>query len=235
MSFASPEYSFSHNRILHALSSHAVKTMVHQLEPVSVSSGQVLCQPGDTIRAVYFPLNAVISLVHHLDTGSTVEVALVGNEGLVGVELLLGEQLCSIAAVAQIAGEVLRMTNASFLRTCEETGALKTLVLSYIASLLLQISHTAVCNSMHSVEQRLCRWLLMCLDRCGRSDLPLTQQFISTMLGDRRETITVAEGKLQTAGLIRYSRGHLSVLDRAGIELRACQCYVEQRTYTGAR
>jgi len=213
------------NRLLAAVPDHDMERLVQQMELISLTPGQLLYTSGEPIHFIYFPISGVVSLVHQMVNGATVEIAVVGCEGLVGLNLLLGVDTSADSAMVQVAGAALRMSGTLFLARCERTVRLQQVLLRYAESLLRHISCTAACNRLHSVEQRLCKWLLLCQDRSGSTELIMTQEFIATMLGDRRETITVAERMLHAAGIIRYSRGHLLVLDRAGLEARACECY----------
>ncbi len=213
------------NRLLAALLEHDREQLVRGMELISLTPRQHLYRTGEPIQFIYFPTSGMVSLVHQMINGATAEVAVIGCEGLVGLNLLLGATTCADSAIVQMAGEGLRMTGSILVAPCERVGRVRQVVLRYAESLLRHISRTAACNRLHSVEQRLCRWLLMCLDRTGSTGLIMTQEYIATLLGDRRETITAAEQVLQNAGILSYSRGHLSVLDRAGLEARTCECY----------
>lgn len=217
------------NRLFAAISRHDLDDVLQATEPVSFPAGHVLYRPGEPIHFVYFPVSAVVSLVRPMSDGSMVEVAVAGNEGFVGVNALLGAHVWGDCAIVQVAGNALRMAATAFAALCERHKGLRQGLLRYADALLLQISQTAACNRLHSVEQRLCKWLLLCLDRTDGTTLTMTQEFIASMLGDRRETITVAERQLKAAGVIRYTRGQLSVLDRAGLEERTCECYAAVR------
>ena len=213
------------NRLLAALLEHDREQLIRGMELISLAPRQHLYRAGEQIQFIYFPTSGVVSLVHQMVNGATAEVAVIGCEGLVGLNLLLGATTPADSAIVQVAGEGLRMTGAILVARCERVGRVRQVVLRYAESLLRHISRTAACNRLHSVEQRLCKWLLMCLDRTGSTILIMTQEHIATLLGDRRETITAAEQVLQNAGILSYSRGHLSVLDRAGLEARTCECY----------
>lgn len=167
----------------------------------------------------------MVSFVHATQSGATTQVGLVGNEGVLGLALLLGAKSLPDGAIVQIAGEALRSRGEVVADEFWRGGTFQHLLLRYLQTLMTQISQTAVCNQMHSVEQRLCRWLLLCLDRVESDELTMTQEFLAGMLGDRRESVTLAAGNLQSLSLIQYARGRVSVLDRAGLEARACECY----------
>ena len=195
------------------------------LQPVTLSMGQTICQPGERSNYCYFPTSSVISLLYTMRDGSTAEMGLVGNEGLLGVAVFLGgESTCSTALVA-VAGDAFRLPAKLLQQEFAHPGPLQHFLLRYTQALITQISQTAVCNGLHSVEQRLCRWLLLCHDRKNCSDLLMTQELTANMLGARRESVTVAAGHLQDAGLIHYSRGRISILDRNGLESSVCECY----------
>jgi CRP-like cAMP-binding protein len=192
---------------------------------VTFSLGQILCEPGERIHYCYFPTNAIVSLLYTMQDGSTAEMGLVGNEGVLGVAVFLGgESTCSRALVA-VAGDALRLPTKRTQEEFAHGGPLQLLLLRYTQALITQVSQTAVCNRLHSVEQRLCRWLLLCHDRNNCSELLMTQEIIANMLGGRRESVTVAAGHLQDAGLIHYCRGHIRILDRDGLESNVCECY----------
>jgi CRP-like cAMP-binding protein len=195
------------------------------LQLVPFRLGQIVYEPGERIDFCYFPTNSVVSLLYLMEDGSTAEVGLVGNEGVLGVALFLGgESTCSRAVVA-VAGDAFRLSANLLEEEFASPGPLQHLLLRYTQALITQISQTAVCNRLHSVEQRLCRWLLQCQDRKNVSELPMTQELIANMLGGRRESVTVAAGHLQHSGLIHYCRGRISILDRKGLESNVCECY----------
>lgn len=199
--------------------------LVPHLQLVSFSLEQVVYEPGERIDYCYFPTNSIASLLYTVEDGSTAEVGLVGNEGVLGVALFLGgESSCSRTLVA-VAGNAFRLPAALLKQEFARPGQLQHLLLRYTQALITQVSQTAVCNRLHSVEQRLCRWLLFCDDRENHSELLMTQELIANMLGGRRESVTVAAGRLQHAGLIHYCRGRITVLDRKGLESTACGCY----------
>jgi len=199
--------------------------LLPHLQPVTFSLGQIVCEPGQRIEFCYFPTNSVVSLLYTMQDGSTAEMGLVGNEGVLGVAVFLGgTSTCSTALVA-VAGDALKLPARLLQEEFEYPGPLQCLLLRYTQALITQISQTAVCNRLHSVEQRLCRWLLLCHDRKKCSELPMTQELIANMLGGRRESVTVAAGHLQDSGLIHYCRGRISIRDRNGLESKACECY----------
>jgi CRP-like cAMP-binding protein len=195
------------------------------LQPVTFDLGDVISEPGRRMDHIYFPTSAVVSSLYTTEDGATAEMGLAGNDGVVGVSLFLGGEAPPNRMVVIVAGDAFRLKATALREEFAAGGALQVLLLRYTQSLITQISQTAVCNRLHAVEQRLSRWLLMCRDRVDRDELQMTQEFISNMLGGRRETVTVAAGRLQDAGLIRYSRGHITIVDRRGLEEAACECY----------
>jgi CRP-like cAMP-binding protein len=200
------------------------------LEPVTLSLAEVIYEPHERPDYVHFPTTAVISVFYTMQDGSTAEMGLVGNDGVVGIALFLGGDTGPRRAVVQIAGHAYRMRAAALQEEFARGGPFQKMLLRYTWALITQISQTAVCNRLHSVEQRLCRWLLLMQDRTNSDELPLTQELISSMLGDRRESITIAAGRLQSARVIHYVRGHIRVLDRKGLEAHACECYRTVKT-----
>ena len=212
------------NRILEALPAEDRDRLIRGMVLVALPITTVLFEPGEPIRAVHFPIDGVISLVTPLDDGAIVEVATVGNEGIVGVPLFSGGSL-AVRAISQVSGSSLRMDAAAFLAEVDRPGAFSDLVHQYLSALFGQISQAAACNRLHTNEERLSRWLLMSHDRVGVDDFAITHEFLGQMLGSRRATVTLSAGILQAAGLIRYHRGHVSILDREGLESVACECY----------
>ena len=212
------------NRILEALPLADHDRLLGVMDPVGLEIKTVLFEPGEPIDAVYFPLDGVISLVTALEDGAIVEVATVGNEGIVGVPLVLGGSL-AVRAISQVAGRSLRMEAPTFLQELKYGGALHQLVQNYLQALFGQISQAAACNRLHTNEERLSRWLLMSHDRVGVDQFAITHEFLGQMLGSRRATVTLSAGILQAAGLIRYRRGHVTILDREGLEAVSCECY----------
>ena len=201
-----------------------------KLERVDMPLGQVLHESGRTMSHVYFPTTAIVSLLYVMENGASAEIAVVGNEGLVGISLFMGGGSTPSRAVVQSAGEGFRLAAAAMKEEFDRAGPAMHLLLRYTQALITQMAQTAVCNRHHSLDQQLCRWLLLSLDRLGGNDLVMTQELIANMLGVRREGVTEAALKLQKAGLIRYARGHISVLDRAGLEQRSCECYAVVKT-----
>jgi len=213
------------NRVLRALPPQDRSRLIAALRPVTLALGDVIGEPGQRVVHMYFPTTAVVSSLYTTEDGQTAEMGLVGNDGVVGISLFLGGDATSNEATVVVAGDALRLDASVLRKEFSAGGPLQALLLRYTQSFITQISHVAVCNRLHAVEQRLCRWLLMCRDRVDRDDLQMTQEFISSVLGGRRETVTVAAGRLQDAGLIRYSRGHIAIVDRKGLEAAACECY----------
>jgi CRP-like cAMP-binding protein len=217
------------NRILAALPPADQERLFGNLVLVSLEIKTVLFEPGAPIDAVYFPLGGVISLVTALQDGNIVEVATIGNEGIVGVPNVTGGSL-AVRGICQVAGHSLRMKAAEFLNEVDHAGPFRTLVQNYLQALFGQISQAAACNRLHSNEERLSRWLLMSHDRVGVDEFAITHEFLGQMLGSRRATVTLSAGILQAAGLIRYHRGHVTILDREGLEAVSCECYGVIRT-----
>jgi CRP-like cAMP-binding protein len=220
----------SQNQLLAALPAAEFEPLVAHLEWVQLPLGEMLYEPGGQLKHAYFPTTAIVSLHYVMESGASSESAGVGNEGVVGVSLFMGGDTTSSSAVVQTAGHAYRMESRKLLDEFNRGGLFQRLLLRYTQALMTQISQTTACNRHHSVEQQLCRWLLLTLDRLPSNELVMTQELIANMLGVRREGITEAAGKLQHAGVIRYRRGHISVLDRAGLESRVCECYAVVRT-----
>lgn len=217
------------NRILTALPSSDRRELFNVVRSVTLPVKTVLFEPGAPIEALYFPVDGVISLVTPLHDGAIVEVATIGNEGIVGVPLVPLSGL-AVRAISQVAGHSLRMDATSFVSLVERSSAFQSLVDKYTQALFGQISQAAACNRLHSSEERLSRWLLMSHDRVGSDQFRITQEFLGQMLGARRSTVSVSAGILQRAGLIRYVRGHVTIVDRAGLEAVSCECYSVIRT-----
>ena len=213
------------NLLLGLLQPGERERLLPHLQPVTFSLGQVIYEPGERIEYCYFPTDSVASMLYTTQDGSTAEMGLVGNEGVLGVVLFLGGESTCSKALVPVAGDAFRLPAKVLREEFAHHGPFQHLLLRYIQTLLTQISQTAVCNRLHSVEQRLCRWLLLCQDRKNRSELLMTQELIANMLGGRRESVTVAAGHLQDAGLIHYCRGHIMILDRNGLEANVCECY----------
>ena len=213
------------NHLLASLSDCELQRWLPLMEHVELPLGHALYESGRPLSHVYFPTTAIVSLLYVLENGSTAEIAMVGNEGLVGMSLFMGGSSTSSRAVVQSAGHGYRLKATDMKDEFDRSGAVLHLLLLYAQALLTQMSQTAVCNRHHSLDQQLCRWLLMSLDRVQGSELVTTQELIAHLLGVRRETVTDGAARLQKAGLIKYSRGLISVLDRPGLEKRACECY----------
>lgn len=213
------------NHLLAALSAADFETLAPHLELVPMPLGQMLFEPGSQMRHAYFPTTSIVSLHYVTESGASAETAGVGNEGVVGVSLFMGGDSTSSSAVVQTAGQAWRLDRHTLKTEFNRGGALQRLLLRYTQALMTQMAQTAVCNRHHSVEQQLCRWLLLTLDRLPDRELVMTQELVASMLGVRRESVTDAAGRLQTAGYIRYRRGHIGVLNRAGLESSVCECY----------
>lgn len=213
------------NHLLAALPDAEWQRWLPQLEPIEMPLGQVLYESGSTLSYVYFPTTSIVSLLYLLENGASAEIAVVGNEGIVGVSLFMGGESTPSRAVVQSAGQGFRLRARSMIEEFNRAGPVLHLLLRYTQALITQMSQTAVCNRHHTLDQQLCRWLLLSLDRLQGDDLVMTQELIANMLGVRREGVTEAAGHLQAAGLIRYVRGHITVLDRPGLEKRTCECY----------
>ena len=213
------------NRILAALPQPEFDALSAHLELVSMPLGQMLYEPGSPQRHAYFPTTAIASLHYVTESGASAETAGVGNEGMVGVSIFMGGNTTSSSAVVQTAGHGYRMERGRLKEEFNRAGLLQNLLLRYTQALMTQMAQTAACNRHHSVEQQLCRWLLLTMDRLPGRELVMTQELVASMLGVRRESVTETAGQLQTAGYIRYRRGHIAVLNRAGLERHACECY----------
>jgi CRP-like cAMP-binding protein len=216
---------FQENHLIGTLSKADYQRWLPSLEEVQLSLGQVLYESGTVLSHIYFPTTAIISLLYVMENGASAEIAVVGNEGLVGVSLFMGGESTPSRAVVQSAGKGFRLKAQIMKNEFNRAGPVLHLFLRYTQALITQMAQTAVCNRHHSLDQQLCRWLLLSLDRLQGDELVMTQELIANMLGVRREGVTEAALKLQKAGLIRYSRGHITVLDRVGLEQRSCECY----------
>jgi CRP-like cAMP-binding protein len=216
---------FIGNQLLASLPPAELGRWASELQPVDLPLGQVLYESGRTLSHVYFPTTAIVSLLYVLDDGASAEIAVVGNEGLVGISLFMGGESTPSRAVVQSAGKGFRLKSQVMKQEFNRSGPVMHLLLRYTQALITQMAQTAVCNRHHTLDKQLCRWLLLSLDRLQGNELVMTQELIANMLGVRREGVTEAALKLQAAGLIRYTRGHISVLDRAGLEHRTCECY----------
>ena len=213
------------NHLLAALPADELDRILPDLEWVAIPLGESLSEPGIQMRHVYFPTTAIVSLLYVMEDGASAEIAVVGNEGVVGVSLFMGGETTTSRAVVQSAGHAYRLKGNLLKGAFCRGGPMQVLLLRYAQALLTQMAQTAVCNRHHSVDQQLCRWLLLSLDRLPSNQLTMTQELIANMLGVRREGVTEAAGKLQAAGLIEYRRGHITVMDRPGLEARVCECY----------
>jgi CRP-like cAMP-binding protein len=213
------------NRLLAALPVADLQRWLPLLEAVEMPLGHVLYESGRTLSHVYFPTNAIVSLLYVMEDGASAEIAVVGNEGVVGISLFMGGESTPSRALVQSAGQGLRLRADAIKQEFQQAGPAMHLLLRYTQALITQMAQTAVCNRHHSLDQQLCRWLLLSLDRLQGSELVMTQELIANMLGVRREGVTEGALKLQKAGLIRYARGHITVLDRPGLERRTCECY----------
>jgi CRP-like cAMP-binding protein len=220
------------NQLLAALDPVVFARWKPQLEAVNLPLGKVLYEAGGTMRHVYFPTTALVSLLYVMEDGASAEIAIVGKEGIVGISLFMGGGSTPSRAVVQSGGKGVRMAASVLKGEFDRGGAPMHLLLRYTQALITQMAQTAVCNRHHSLDQQLCRWLLLSLDRLEGNELVMTQELISNMLGVRRETVTEAAIKLQDAGLIRYARGRITVIDRPALEARTCECYaVVKREY----
>src|SRR6202167_274009 len=214
-----------HNHLLGALPNSDFERLKPHLKPVSLSLGEVLSESGIVLHDVYFPVISIVSLLYVMENGGSAEIAVVGNDGVVGVSLFMGGETTLSRAVVQSAGPAYSL-ESEFLKSEFIRGeALQHILLRYTQALLTQMAQTAVCNRHHSLDQQLCRWLLLSLDRLTSNELVMTQELIANMLGVRREGVTEAAGRLQSAGLIEYRRGHITVINREGLEARTCECY----------
>lgn len=213
------------NHLLDGLPEAAHDRIFPYLETVTLPLGKVLYEPDDKLRYVYFPIDAIVSLLYVMESGASAEISVVGNEGVVGIALFMGGQSTPSRAVVQSAGTAWRLAAQQLMEEFNRHGELMLLLLSYTQALITQMSQTAVCNRHHHIDQQLCRWLLLSLDRLPNNQLSMTQELIANMLGVRREGVTAAAGKLQALGLIEYHRGKITVLDRKKLEQLSCECY----------
>ena len=222
----------NHNQLIEALPPKVQARVLPHLELVELSLGEVLYESGGTLNYVYFPIDAIVSLLYVMEDGASAEISVVGNEGMIGVTLFMGGESTPSRAVVQSAGKAWRLSGRRLKDEFDHHGTLMHLLLRYTQALLTQMAQTAVCNRHHSIDQQLCRWLLLSLDRLPDNRLNMTQELIANMLGVRREGVTDAAGKLQNLGIIKYSRGHITVLDRPSLESRCCECYAVVRRET---
>jgi len=222
-------HSPSHNHLLAALPAAEFERLSPHLEPILLPLGEMLYEPGDQLQYAYFPTTAIVSLHYVMESGASAETAGVGNEGVVGIALFMGGDTTPSSAVVRTAGHGYRLAGNLLKQEFNRAGLMQRLLLRYTQALMTQMNQTAACNRHHTVEQQLCRWLLLTLDRVSSRELIMTQELVANMLGVRREGITEAAGKLQRAGIIRYRRGHIAVLERSGLETHACECYAVVR------
>jgi CRP-like cAMP-binding protein len=221
----SSPHSPNQNHILAALPTAEFEPLVAHLELAQMRLGEILYEPGGQLQHAYFPTTAIVSLHYVTRSGASTETAGVGNEGVVGISLFMGGDTTPSSAVVQTAGHAYRLKRSLLKQEFNRGGLMHRVLLRYTQALIMQMNQTAACNRHHSVEQQLCRWLLLTLDRLPSNDLVMTQELVASVLGVRREGITEAAGKLQRGGLIRYRRGHIAVLERSGLEAGACECY----------
>jgi CRP-like cAMP-binding protein len=221
-----PKIKQKENRLLAALPANVLDRLLPDLQPVTMPLSEVIYESGAEMAHVYFPTpGCIISMLYVMTDGSSAEIAVVGNEGMVGIALFMGGGTTPSRALVQSAGQAFQLTGWVLKEEFERHTELQHLLLRYTQALITQMSQTAVCNRHHSVDQQLCRWLLLSRDRLLGNELNMTQELIANMLGVRREGVTEAAGKLQALGLINYSRGHIAILDQAGLEARVCECY----------
>ena len=222
-------HSPAQNHLLAALPAADMEGLAAHLQLVPMLLGDMLYEPGEQLQHVYFPTTSIVSLHYVMESGASAEAAGTGNEGVVGISLFMGGNTTPSSAVVQTAGHAYRLERRLLLQEFERGGALQRLLLRYTQALITQMSQTAACNRHHSVDQQLSRWLLLTLDRMANNELVMTQELLANLLGVRREGITEAAGRLQHAGIISYRRGHISVLQRSGLEGHACECYAVVR------
>jgi len=218
------------NYLLKALPSEVYESLFPHLELIQLPLGKVLYESGEALRYAYFPTTCIVSMLYVMDDGASAEIAIIGNEGIIGLALFMGGGTMPNRAVVQSAGCAYRLRGSILKKEFDRYGKFLHLLLRYTQALITQMAQTSVCNRHHSVDQQLCRWLLLSLDRLQSNELTMTQELIANMLGVRREGVTEAAGSLQRAGLINYHRGHISVVDRSGLEKRVCECYQVVKT-----
>jgi len=213
------------NLLLRCIPETEWQALRYFVEEVDLQLGQVLYEPDTKVNNVYFPINALVSILYALENGASAEIGIIGNEGLVGVSVFLGGESTTSRAVVQSAGRAYRVRASVLLDLFNKSAAVMHLLLRFTQALITQMSQTAVCNRHHTIDQQLCRWLLLSIDRLSGNELNMTQELIANMLGVRREGVTEVAGRLQQEGYISYTRGHIKVLDRAKLENRTCECY----------
>lgn len=227
-----PQHDPRENHLLAALPEEVYERLAPHLEWARLTLGDSLVESGQVMRHVYFPTDCIVSLLCVMEDGDSTEIAVVGAEGIVGISLFMGGETTPSRAIVQSAGGAYRLKGQVLMEEFDRASTLQHLLLRYTQALITQMAQTAVCNRHHSLDQQLCRWLLLSLDRLPTNELVMTQELIANMLGVRREGVTESAGKLQRAGLISYHRGHIRILDRAGLEARVCECYsVVKREY----
>jgi len=217
------------NHLLAALSAGALERVLPHLRLVEMPLGKVLYEPGDLLSHVYFPTDCIVSLLYVLTDGSSAEISVVGNDGVIGIALFMGGETTPSRALVQSGGHAYELHGQLLKNEFHRDGAMQLLLLRYTQALITQMAQTAVCNRHHSVDQQLCRWLLLSLDRLSGNRLTMTQELIANMLGVRREGVTEAAGKLQKLGVIKYQRGQITVMDRPRLEQLCCECYAVVR------
>lgn len=227
---APARHSPHQNHLLDALPASDFERLASHLELIPMGLGDVLYEPGVKLRYVYFPTTSIVSMLYVMEDGASAEIAIVGNEGILGISLFMGGDTTPSRAVVQSAGHGFRLKAELIRNEFGRFGPTMQLLLRYTQALITQMAQTAVCNRHHSIDQQLCRWLLLSLDRLASNELAMTQELIANMLGVRREGVTEAAGTLQHAGLIRYRRGTITVVDRPGLEARSCECYQVVKT-----
>lgn len=215
----------NHNHLLAALNDDSKSRIYPNLELITMSLGMVIYESGDKLSHVYFPTDCIVSLIYEMEDGATAEIAVVGNEGMLGVAVMTGGESTPSRAVVQSAGYAYRITGKMIMNEFNRHGEMLVLMLRYTQALITQMAQTAVCNRHHSVDQQLCRWLLLSLDRLSKNQLVMTQDLIANMLGVRRASVSDAAGKLQSLGVIKYKQGRITVLDRPKLEGLCCECY----------
>ena len=218
------------NHLLASLTEMESSRLLPHLEFVQMELGDVIYEPNLPMRYVYFPSSGIVSLLYVMEDGASAEIALVGNEGFIGVSLIMGGETTSSRAVVQSGGKAYRIKSSLLVEEFMRGGPMQKRLLRYTQSLLTQMAQTAVCNRHHSLDQQFCRWLLLSLDRLPSNELSMTQELIANMLGVRRESVTEAAGKIQKAGLISYHRGQIRIINRSGLEERVCECYAVVKT-----
>jgi CRP-like cAMP-binding protein len=220
-----PPHNPNRNHLLAALPAAEFGRLAPYLEPVAMRLGETIYEPGERLQHVYFPTTAIVSLLYIMESGASAEMAGVGNEGVLGISLFMGGETTPSSAVVQTAGHCYRLEARLLKEEFNRAALVQKLLLRYTQALVTQMTQTAACNRHHSIEQQLCRWLLLTLDRLPSTELIMTHELVAGAFGVRRESITEAAGNLQRAGLIGYRRGHISVLERSGLEAGACECY----------